>query len=71
MKDGEWTPMERRAEVTMVETRADEGLGLGATNQAPEGPLTIFGNIGGQTVHFFLRVPLQLVRGRAWYQQGP
>ena len=56
--------MERRAEVTIEETQAGEGLGLAATTQAPEGPLTIFGNMGGQTVHFFLRVPLQLVRGR-------
>ena len=63
MKDKECTPMERRAEVTMVETRAGDGLGLGATTQVPEGPLTSFGNMGGQTVHLFLRVPLQSVRG--------
>ena len=39
--------MERRAEVTMVETRAGEGLGLGATTQAPEAPLS-FGEKSGK-----------------------
>jgi hypothetical protein len=42
-KDEELTPMERRAEVTMEETRAGEGFGLGATAQAPEAHLTILG----------------------------
>ena len=56
--------MVRRAEVTMEETSAGDGVGLGATTQAPEASLTSLGKRGGQTVQRFFRLPLQLVRGR-------
>ena len=62
--EDEWTPMVRRAAVTMEETRVGDGVGLMATTQVPLGPLNILGMRGGQTVHCFHSVPLHLVRGR-------
>ena len=50
MNEEELTPMVRRAEVTMEETSAGDGVGLGATTQAPEAFLTSLGKRGGQTV---------------------
>ena len=64
MSEEELTPMVRRAEVTMVETSVGDGVGSGATTQDPEEFLTSLGKRGGQTVHRFFRLPLQLVRGR-------
>jgi hypothetical protein len=60
----ELTPMVIRAEVTMVDTRADEGVGRGATTQDPFGPRTSLGKRGGQTVHRLPGRRLQSVLGR-------
>ena len=61
VNEEESTPMVRRAEVTMMETSAGGGVGLEATTQDPAEFLASLGKRGGQTVHHFVRLPLQLV----------
>ena len=60
----EWTPMVFSAEVTMVETRAADGVERAGTTQEPFGPLTSLGKRGGQTVQRLPERRLQFVRGR-------